>query len=123
MRRFPTSFTTLQVLKDELLSNSASVYSKLGGGNNGHIFLILPTVEFRQLTETTTLTTGITTPTAPTTPDLVDGVDGAAYKMYKQALSDHVLYHNTSRALVNQIVSTVPLLYIKAVRHKIFQIR
>ena len=113
------NFTTLQVLKDELISNSASVYSKLGGGNNGHIFLILPTAEFRQLTITPTLTAGITTPTAPNAPDLVNGADDTAYKIYKQALSDHLLYHNTSRALVNQIVSAVPLLYIKAVRHKI----
>ena len=95
------------------------MYSKTGGANNGHIFLILPTAEFRQLTVTPTLATGITTPTAPTAPDLVDGVDDTIYKIYKQALSDHLLYHNTSRALVNQIVSAMSLLYIKAVRHKI----
>ena len=91
----------------------------MGGGNNGHIFLILPSAKFRQLTVTPTLATGITTPTAPTTLDLVDVIDDTAYKIYKQALSDHLLYHSTSRALVNQIVDTVPLLYIKDVRHKI----
>ena len=46
-------------------------------------------------------------------------IDDTAYKIYKQALSDHLLYHSTLRALVNQIVDTVPLLYIKDVRHKI----
>ena len=95
------------------------MYSKLRGENNGDIFLILTIVESHQLTITPTLTTEITTPTTPTAPNLTENTTDTAYKQYNQAFTDHFFYHNNSQSLVNQIVSTIPLLYIKAVRHKI----
>ena len=95
------------------------MYSKLRGENNGHIFLILTIVESRQLTISPTLTTEITTPTTPTAPNLTESTTDTVYKQYNQAFTDHLFYHNTSQSLVNQIVSTIPLLNIKAVRHKI----
>ena len=76
------------------------MYSKLGVGgggvNTGHIFLILPTSEFRQLKITSTLTAGITAPMVYTVSTLADNTTDTAYKQYLQALADHLLYHNTS---------------------------
>ena len=96
-----------------MLNNSASVYSKFGGGNNGQIFLFLPTAEFRQLTVTPSLTPGITTHTVLTAPNLATDADDTAYKQYKQTLTDHLLYHNISRTLVNQKKLTLIFILIR----------
>ena len=48
----PTSETVTQ-LKRELIKNARSVPSNLGGGNNGHLFLVLPEQAFLALPGTT----------------------------------------------------------------------
>jgi len=40
------SYATLQLLRQELYANARAITSTLGGGANGHLFLIMPTAEF-----------------------------------------------------------------------------
>ena len=158
------NYTSIKLLQDELISNAVSVYSPLGDGDTGHLFLVVSEAEYVLATTSVTVPLGLprpAPPTAPTSPIVVvpstgtgtttrsassstpidNATDAAiaasaaataatvvastaetAKLIYKQYLDDkdnHMLYHNTAKCLVKQIVAAVPTIYIEELEHSI----
>ena len=45
-------YATLKIIKDELKANAGKVQCELGGGNNGHLGLVLTALEYSTVTAT-----------------------------------------------------------------------
>jgi hypothetical protein len=104
----PTN-TSLQCLQRQLYTNAHSVTSALGGGNNGHLTLLMDNAAY-------------TTPRAGI-PFLLPAHPGAAPKhhavgasaatiaenirRFNQVLADRTLYHRVATELKSQILATV----------------
>ena len=160
----PPNYTSIKILQDELISNAVSVYSPLGDGDTGHLFLVVSNEQYLKATNTnapalpsspvvpTTVTpvigsnlnaAGTTgTSTRSTTTDPVADATAAAlaataattaasvaataaelskltYRDYLRDNNNYLLYHNTSKCLVKQIVKAVPMIYIEELENPI----
>ena len=153
------TYTSLTLLQDELISNAVSVYSALGDGETGHLFLVVSDEQYATATKDAITGIGLPKPTPPTPPTappvpvlatrtigtgtstrstttagipstdptaaLAEATTAAAvsaaatesskiaYKLFLDSKHDFLLYHNTSKCLVKQIVRAVPKIYIE----------
>ena len=48
----PPNYTSIKILQDELISNAVSVYSPLGDGDTGHLFLVVSNGQYLNPTGT-----------------------------------------------------------------------
>ena len=158
------TYTNITLLQDELISSAVSVYSALGDGERGHLFLVAsdeqyataskdattgiglpklapsipPTASLVPVLATSTIGTGTRTrstttavnpPTDPTaalaeaTAAAVSTAETDAskivYKLFLDRKNCFLLYHNTSKCLVKQIVRAVPKIYIEELENPI----
>ena len=116
------TYSRIEILQNELISNAVSVRSSLGDGLAGHLFLVVSDDDYSKAT-----VGNLAKPVVPvklTPPTLVIPVGtrsteatSAAHNIYRQEhsiyredLDDYIFYHNTSKYLVKQMVSAVPFL-------------
>ena len=118
------TYSSIEILQNELISNTLSVRSPLGNGLVGHIFLVVSDDDYRKATVGNLAKPVVPVKPTPPTPVIAVGTrstvaTSAAHNIYRQEFSiyredldDYLLYHNTSKCLVKQIVSAVPLLFL-----------
>lgn len=110
----PTN-TTLQVLQRQLYTNARAVDSPRGGGNHGHMAMLLSEAEYIARTGVPFII-----PVHPgAAPDATVGATAAqiaeAIRLYNQALTDVTLYSNRlSAALTAQIITAVNASFLSA---------
>lgn len=107
----PTN-TTLQVLQRQLYTNARSVPSPCGGGNHGHLAMVLSAPDYL-------LRTGVPfiIPVHPGPPPEATGTSATiavAIRNYNDALTDVTLYNSLSAALTSQILTAVNALFLSA---------
>jgi hypothetical protein len=109
----PTN-ASLQLLLKELYANTCSIYSTLGGGNNGHLAVIMPTVDY--LIQMTNIP--FTIPVHPG-PSPVHANGATAFqitetnRLFKQNIDNHLLYTAIKAQLKQQIITTVEYTYLQ----------
>ena len=100
----PTN-TTLQVLQRQLFTNARSVPSLRGGGNHGHLTIVLPAAEYLDRVGVPFIV-----PVHPGNPPNALGTTNAvavAIRNYNDTLAAVTLYNSLSAALTSQILSAV----------------
>ena len=107
----PTN-TTLQVLQRELFTNARSVPSDRGGGNHGHLAIVLPAADYL-------VRTGVPfiVPIHPgPPPDAVGTASTIAIAIcnYNDALAAVMLYNSLRAALTSQILTAVNPSFLSA---------
>lgn len=107
----PTN-TTLQVLQRQLYTNARSVPSPRGGGNHGHLAMVLSAPDYL-------LRTGVPfiVPVHPGPPPEATGTSATiavAIRNYNDALADVTLYNSLSAALTSQILTAVNASFLSA---------
>ena len=121
------AYTSINLLRDELVSNAASVPSDLGDRLNEHLFLVVSEDEYSKAT-TELKPSAPANPTEPvpvsvrtsarTNPVNYDDVK-EEFREFAAAKGKYSQYHNTSRCLVKNIITAVPIIYIEELSHPI----
>ena len=116
------SYGSLSSLRDALKANAASVSSSLGGGEHGHLRLILPTAIYNTIVAPEDPTVDSwTDPIYPGSTPIIPGNASAVNAANQRA--DHAdwlrtfrLSKNVNAALRKQLLEAVDKVYIKALR-------
>ena len=115
LRGEPTT-SSLMTLENEIKANAQSVMTTLGGGNNGHLGLVLDPTRYGRIPGTSVYN-------CPTLPTLVFAATATGPQI---ALQKEIYYENlrlfketnaVERVLVQQIVSAVDAKYLKALQN------
>ena len=115
----PPAYGTLQVIFSELKANASSVPSTLGGGQHGHLGLVLPEAKYLQLPNTAPWVTPLNPP-AFVPPEGATGPQIAAAKeQWQEEKATFVLCQATERALIALLVAAVDNVYIQALQDRI----
>ena len=69
----PPNYTSIKILQDEFISNVVSVYSPLGDGDTGHLFLVVSNEQYLKATNTN----APALPSSPVVPITVNSVIGS----------------------------------------------
>jgi hypothetical protein len=107
----PTN-TTLQVLQRQLFTNARSVPSARGGGNHGHLALVLTPTDYLAR-----VGMPFEVPVHPGAPPDAIGTTAAiavAVRNYNDALADVALYNSHCSALTAQILTAVNASFLSA---------
>jgi hypothetical protein len=113
----PPTFGTLRVLVDELKANASSVPSVLGGGQYGHLGLLLTAAQFETLSTTPFESPINPGPFAP--PDKgTEAQINAARDVWKEKHYTFHLNQAVEKALIAQVVSAVEPQYLSAIRNR-----
>ena len=107
----PTN-TTLQVLQRQLFTNARSVPSDRGGGNHGHLAIVLPAADYLARTGVPFIV-----PIHPGPPPDAVGTASTiavAIRNYNDALAAVTLYNSLSAALTSQILTAVNPSFLSA---------
>lgn len=100
----PTN-TTLQLLQRQLFTNARSVPSDRGGGNHGHLAMVLNPADYLAR-----VGVPFVVPVHPGPPPAAEGTAGVIavnLRNYNAALADVTLYNSLSAALTAQILTAV----------------
>jgi hypothetical protein len=105
--------TSLQLLQRQLYTNARSVTSPHGGGNNGHLAILMSNAAY-------IAHAGIdfTVPIHPGAAPLHTAAATAAQiaeniRLFNQVLADHTLYHRVATELKSQILAVVDNTYLR----------
>ena len=112
-------YISIKKTQEELVSNVASIQSKLGDGINGHLFLVLSATEYTAATISTTHPIiRVPVPVAPIMPvqslslvqrSITAPTTNVSYETTVEFRNSettkiyYFLYYNTSKALVNKL--------------------
>ena len=111
------TYETLQIIANELKTNAATVRTHLGGGNHGHLGLVLPPVRYALISPTP-----FKRPTHPGAYEPPAGGTGAQIAAAKEAHEEttRVFYEclSVEAALRKQIVQAVESKYLKVIRNQ-----
>jgi len=107
-------FETLQVLTTELKANASSVPTTLGGGNYGHLGLVVSDQKYASLANSSPWVTPVnpgpyTPPATGTGPQIEADKDG-----WRGAHEVFALCQATEKALVAQVVESIDSTYLRA---------
>ena len=111
---------TLHVLLNELKANAQTVHSNLGGGAHGHLGLVLMTPQYN----TVAPNTSYAHPTFPGKLTIPAGTTNAQAQMLHTAHQNLQEFHETEavhNALIQQVVTAIDPMYLKALRHPLTQ--
>lgn len=113
MEDTPTT-QSLRVMKKELIANAMSVHSRLGGGVNGHVALMMTDAEYL-----TRAGVAFDAPAHPgDLPTHAAGLTGPqiteANRRYDDNIAQHNKYVNTKNALRQQILAAVSRTYLES---------
>ena len=103
------NYTSIKLLQDELISNAVSVYSPLGDGDTGHLFLVVSEAEYVLATTSLTAPLGLPRPdppTAPTSPIVVVPSTGTGTTT-RSASSSTFIDNTTNTAIAATSAATV----------------
>jgi hypothetical protein len=105
--------STIQILQRQLFTNARSVPSPRGGGNNGHLAIVMNNAAY-----VVRATVPFVVPVHPG-PAPVHAVAATAAQIaetiraYNQQLAEHTLYHRVSTELKSQILTAVEATYLR----------
>jgi hypothetical protein len=112
------TYATLRVMQTQLNSNAASVHSYGGDGLSGHLALTMPTTEYLVMTNGIVFDPPINPPQQPVHPV------GATKHVIDEINRNHLVfqsifrtYHETDKALRQQLLAAVPDEYVSELRH------
>jgi hypothetical protein len=113
------TYKTLQTLVTELKANAGSVPSTLGGGQNGHLGIILSPPRYTTLAHAIPwvepVNPGVFVPPVP--PGTAAQID-AAQEVWRELKYTFELSQATDKALVAQAVSSIDPIYIRALLNR-----
>jgi hypothetical protein len=113
------TYDTLTTLRDEIKTNAITVNSTLGGGNYGHLGLVLPATEYAAIPNTTAYTRppnpGVLV-IQPNTPNHEAVRRESEHREEKRIWRECI---DVEQALLKQIVAAVDPKYLKALRSKL----
>ena len=103
--------TSLQALQKQMFANARAIHSIHGGGDNGHLALIMPSPAYL-------VRTGVpfVAPVHPgDAPVHVQGTTGPAItetnRRFKHDLAEHLLFQTVTEELKQQLLAAVPAPY------------
>jgi hypothetical protein len=115
-RNRPT-YASIKLAQSELNGNAASVHTNLGGGLHGHLALTIPSAKYLTLSNNTAFVPPVNPPPNPVH---VAGATAITVnednRQHLQQQKDFKTYHDVDKALRNQIIASLPDLYIRAVK-------
>ena len=114
------TYSSIDLLQNELISNAVSVRSNLGDGVTGHLFLVVSDTDYQKATignlSKPNAPNKPNAPTLPTTNSVASTRSGTTsttanistehelykvqYRTYQEDLDNYLLYFNTSKCLV-----------------------
>ncbi len=111
-------YESLQTLTTELKANAGSVPSTLGGGQHGHLGLLLSAVRYAALLHTAPWVSPVNPgpfvpPDAGTGPQIEAGKD-----VWHELMQTFELCQATEKALIAQIVESIDPIYIRALLNR-----
>jgi hypothetical protein len=114
------TYDTVSDLANAIKSNAAAVPSTEGGGQLGHLILTMTPQAYLALSDNN----AFQIPVNPGAfyqpgPNLTGPQMVAGEKAFSAALQEYNLYHNTDRALKQQIISAVEPIYLRELKHRI----
>ena len=111
-------YETLQTLATELKANAGCVPSTLGGGQNGHLGLILSVIRYTALLNTVQWVTPINPgPFAPPAGGTGPQIEGAK-EVWRESKHTFEICQATEKALIAQLVDAVDPIYIRALLNR-----
>lgn len=107
------TYDDIRHLRTTIYQNAASVPSANGGGNHGHLGMVMDATTYASLTQTV-WTDPPEPPVAPTIPAGATGPNiSEAHRAHAQALKERREFQNLDRALLRLVVEAVEPLYIE----------
>jgi hypothetical protein len=110
------TYESLQEIKDQLKTNAATVTSRLGGGANGHLGLVLTPLEYARVNAIP-----YTRPEAPQRPEIIQGnaqhENLRLNQEYQTAQKEFRETVDMEKALIKQIVQAIEPKYLKILRN------
>jgi hypothetical protein len=116
----PTSIT-IRRLSKELYANARSITTTLGGGNHGHLGLLLTTTDYLAIQPLDPPPTEFTMPAIPPIPRY-DGTEANVHLQkanYDVSLEQYNTAHSLEKQLKNQFLKAVPRLFIMELEDQI----
>ena len=112
------TFDTINGLARILKTNAASIPSTNGGGNLGHLGLMVSATVYAVLAPGTPFATPVNpgayfVPTATTGPTIT-----AEERVWDDSQMIYKLYHNTDKALKKQLLGAIEDIYIRPLKHR-----
>ena len=108
---------TLLLLQCELYSNPRSVPSPRGGGNHGHLAVMLTDEAYAARSGGQLFLIPVHPGDAPVQPPHATAAQiNETVRLYTHALAEHSLYHSVSTTLQNQILASVDHIYLRALK-------
>jgi hypothetical protein len=104
---------SLQLLQKQLYANAMAIFSTRGGGENGHLALVMPAVEYNLRTGGTPFEPPIHPGIAP-----VHGAEPTQYQItetnraFAAALTEHKLFSTVGAELKKQVLQAVEVRYL-----------
>ena len=116
----PPTAASIKLLRQELHENAMAVPSLLGGGQHGHLGILVPDAAYIALT-----TVAFVPPAQPTqNPVHEDGATGPRIventRLHAVAVREFNRYRETTNALRKCILAAVPPIYTDALRHDLY---
>ena len=112
----PTADSLILLLK-ELKANATSIYSNLGGGTHGHLFLVIPPEQFNLISNAP-----FVRPVHPGPLVIPPGTTAAMTVTLKDIHTENLRLfrevHGVEKALISQIVSAIDAAYIDTLRSR-----
>jgi hypothetical protein len=110
--------TSLRALKGRLKRNAAFIPSNQGGGNHGHLGLILSDATYNIIAPDTPFNTPPNPgPTALYAEDATGPQIAAAERLHKTRLEEFIRTRNVADSLKRQLLATVPDIYLAALKN------
>jgi hypothetical protein len=107
-------YESVRLLADEVKANAANVPTTLGGGEYGHLGLVLSDQRYAALPNSipwvTPVNPGIFAPPAGATGPQIE----AARDVWRQRLRTYELFQATEKALIAQVVEAIDTIYLRA---------
>ena len=107
---------SLILLKRELKANASSVYSNLGGGTHGHLFLVISPTQFNLLSNA-----AFVRPLHPGPLTIPNGATATMSVVIKDQYNEQLLLfrevNGVEKALISQIVSAINAEFLTALRN------
>ena len=104
------------LLKLELKANSSSVYSNLGGGTHGHLFLIIPPTQFNILSNAASIRPLHSGPL-----NIPNGTTASRSVVFKDQYNEKLRLfrevNGVEKALISQIASGINAEFLTALRN------
>ena len=111
------TYEALQIIKDQLKSNSSSVTSKLGGGSNGHLGLMLTAEEYTRVSAGTPYVFPPPPATLVVPPGTTAHETSRLTREYQEAQRAFREATDVKKALIKQIVKAIEPKYLRTLRN------